>query len=157
GRRATAAVAGLLMLAVVGLTKSRGGAIGLLAMLAALVLLGRRVRPGFGTITVACLLLTTPFMPQSFWPRMSSIGNDQEDKQYFSGSREARRIVMQEGIDTFLERPLTGVGAGQFLTYNPPWRKERWREAHNMLIQVAADLGIFGLLAFCFLIFRGFL
>jgi O-antigen ligase len=62
---------------------------------------------------------------------------------------------MEEGLDTFLERPLTGVGAGQFKNYNPPWRKERWRETHNALLQVAADTGIFGLAAFLFLILRG--
>ena len=62
---------------------------------------------------------------------------------------------MQEGIDTFLERPLTGVGAGQFKNYNPPGRQERWRETHNVLIQVASETGIFGLLVFCFLIVRG--
>ena len=37
----------------------------------------------------------------------------------------------------------------------PPGRREPWRETHNVLIQVAADLGIFGLLAFSFLIVRG--
>ena len=62
---------------------------------------------------------------------------------------------MEEGIDTFLERPITGVGAGQFKNYNPPGRKERWRETHNALIQVAAETGIFGLAAFVFLIVRG--
>jgi O-antigen ligase len=62
---------------------------------------------------------------------------------------------MQEGIDTFLTYPLTGVGAGQFKNYNPQGRRERWRETHNALIQVASETGIFGLVAFCFLIVRG--
>jgi O-antigen ligase len=59
---------------------------------------------------------------------------------------------MQEGITTFLEHPLTGVGAGQFKNYNPPERKERWRETHSVLIQVASETGIFGLATFSFLI-----
>jgi O-antigen ligase len=50
---------------------------------------------------------------------------------------------------------LTGVGAGQFKNYNPPERKERWRETHNALIQVASETGMFGLAAFVFLIIRG--
>src|SRR5436189_6277766 len=33
------------------------------------------------------------------------------------------------------ERPLTGIGAGQFQNYNPPGRKEAWRETHNAPIQ----------------------
>jgi O-antigen ligase len=61
---------------------------------------------------------------------------------------------MQEGIDTFIERPFTGVGAGQFKNYNPPGRQEPWMETHNSLIQVASETGIFGLLIFSFLIFR---
>ena len=155
GRRLVAAAAAALMLAVVILTKSRGGLIGLLAMVIALVILGRKIRRGFVAIAVVSVLLALPFVPSSFWTRMSSIVDEQEDRQHYTGSREARRIVMQEGIDAFIAFPFTGVGAGQFKTYNPPGRKEKWREAHNVLIQVAADLGIFGLLAFAFLIVRG--
>ena len=61
---------------------------------------------------------------------------------------------MTDGINTFLEFPFTGVGAGQFKNYNPPERKTRWLETHNVLIQVAAETGLFGLLAFVFLIIR---
>jgi O-antigen ligase len=103
---------------------------------------------------VAAVLLATPFMPASFWARMASIVDEHQDKFHYTGSREERRMVMEEGIKTFIERPLTGVGAGQFQNYNPSDRKVRWHEAHNALIQVAADTGIFGLLAFSFLIFR---
>lgn len=153
-RRATAGVIVALMMAAVVFTKSRGGVMGLLVMLLALAVLGRKVRPGFGAIVVATVLAATPFMPGSFWVRMTSIVDEQQDQKQFTGSREARRIVMQEGIETFLERPLTGVGAGQFKNYNPTGRREKWRETHNALIQVAADTGIAGLLAFAFLIVR---
>jgi O-antigen ligase len=61
---------------------------------------------------------------------------------------------MQEGIKTFAERPLTGIGAGQFQNYDPPGRKEAWRETHNAPIQVAAETGIVGLGAFLFLVIR---
>lgn len=153
-RRATAAGIVALMMAAVVFTKSRGGAIGLLVMLVSLVLLGRKVRPGFGVIAVVAVLFATPLLPASFWERMSSIVDERQDALRFSGSSEARRVVMQQGIDTFVERPLTGVGAGQFKNYNPPERKERWRETHNVLIQVAAETGILGLIVFCFLVVR---
>ena len=153
-RRIGAAVVAALMLATIVFTKSRSGAVGLGVMLAVLVLLGRRVRPGFGVISLAVVLVAAPFMPASFWERMSTIIDARQDRTEFTGSREARRVVMREGFETFLERPFTGVGAGQFQNYNPPGRQERWRETHNVLLQVAADLGIFGLAAFCFLIFR---
>jgi putative inorganic carbon (hco3(-)) transporter len=144
-----------LMLAVVVFTKSRGGALGLVLMLTALVLIGRTVRPGFGVIALVGVLFATPFMPQSFWNRMASIFNEEVDKRDFTGSSEARRILLTEGIETFMERPFTGVGAGQFKNYNPPQRKERWRETHNVLIQVAAETGILGLMVFTFLIVSG--
>ena len=153
-RRAIAAFIVVLMMATIVFTKSRGGVLGLVVMLVCLVLLGGKIRRGFGTMAVAAVLVSTPFMPSSFWVRMASIVDEEADAKQFTGSREARRVVMQEGIDTFVEHPLTGVGAGQFQNYNPPQRKERWRETHNVLIQVAAETGILGLLTFSYLILR---
>jgi O-antigen ligase len=153
-RRLAAAGIGAMMLATIVFTQSRSGFIGLAFVLAALVVLGRRVRPGFAGMALAAVLFAAPFAPASFWSRMASIVDERQDAQQYTGSREARRIVMQEGVEVFLERPLTGVGAGQFKNYNPPGRKERWRETHNALIQVAAETGLVGLLAFAFLIVR---
>jgi O-antigen ligase len=154
-RRLTAALIVALMLATIVFTKSRGGALGLGVMLAAVLVLGRRIRPGFTAMAVAAVLIATPMMPESFWNRMSTIVDDKQDRAQFTGSREARRVVMIEGLNTFADFPLTGVGAGQFKNYNPPERRERWRETHNALLQVAAETGIFGLAAFVFLIVRG--
>ena len=58
-----------------------------------------------------------------------------------TGSRQARKDLMWEGWQTFVDHPLTGVGAGQFKNYNPPDRLEPWRETHNVLLQIAAELG----------------
>lgn len=151
-RRLIAALLMVLMLATIVFTKSRGGMVGLAAMLAALAVFGHRVRPGFGAALVAIVLVSAPFAPSSFWTRMASIVDEKQDTREFTGSREARRVVMQEGFDTFVAFPLTGVGAGQFKNYNPQGRQERWRETHNSLLQVASETGIFGLLAFSFLI-----
>jgi O-antigen ligase len=151
GKRLVAALTAVLMLATIIFTKSRGGALGVVAALAALVLMGHMMRRGVGLITLVAVLVATPFVPDSFWARMVSIVDEDADKQ-FTGSREARRNVMQEGIDAFLDHPLTGVGVAQFKNYNPPERKERWIETHNVLIQVASETGVFGLLAFSFLI-----
>jgi O-antigen ligase len=153
-RRLLAAGIAALMLATVVFTKSRGGAIGLGVMLMAVLFLGRKVRPGFTIMALVAVLFATPFMPASFWSRMATIVDEERDKTRFTGSTEARRAVMEEGLNTFLERPLTGVGAGQFKNYNPPERKEKWRETHNALLQVAAETGVLGLGVFLFLIAR---
>jgi O-antigen ligase len=153
-KRLIAALASAFMLATIVFTKSRGGFLGLAAVLVILLFLGRRVRPGFGTAAVVIVLCASPFMPSTFWERMQSIVNDQKDKEEFTGTREARWTVMKEGMKTFAERPLTGIGAGQFQNYNPPGRREAWRETHNAPIQVAAETGIVGLAAFVFLVVR---
>jgi O-antigen ligase len=153
-RRLIAAGIVALMLATIVFTKSRAGVIGLVVMLGALIVLAGKVRRGFGVIAVAAILAATPFVPASFWIRMQSMFDEQRDKQQFSGSSEARRILLQEGIAAFVERPFTGVGAGQFKNYNPAGRREPSRETHNALIQVAAETGVLGLLAFSFLIVR---
>ncbi|MBS1817931.1 MAG: O-antigen ligase family protein [Acidobacteria bacterium] len=152
GWRLLATLCAALMLATVVFTKSRGGFLGLGAVLLMLVLLGRKVRPGFGTMAVVAVLCATPFMPSTFWERMASIVDDRKDKQEFTGTREARWTVMKEGLRAFAERPLTGVGAGVFQAWNPPDRKEAWRETHNAPIQVASETGVLGLVPFVFLV-----
>jgi O-antigen ligase len=121
-------------------------------MIGTLALLGGRVKRGLGVAIVVASILAVPLLPSSFWARMASITQPSEDD---TGSREARRRVMGEAWQVFVERPLTGVGAGQFKNFNPPWRQERWREAHNVWLQVASETGIFGLIAFAFLVLRG--
>jgi putative inorganic carbon (hco3(-)) transporter len=151
--RATAAGAVLLMLLTIVFTKSRGGALGLVAMVAVLLYYGRRVKPGLVAAFVLMAAIMLPLLPGSFWNRMDSITDPGQDA---TGSRAARRQVMLEAADVFMERPLTGIGAGQFKNYNPPGRQERWREAHDVWLQVASETGIFGLLAFSFLVVSAF-
>jgi putative inorganic carbon (hco3(-)) transporter len=153
-RRLTAAGIAALMLATIVFTQSRGGMLGLAAMGIALILFGQKIRPGFGATAIVAILLAAPFVPASYWSRMSSITDDQKDKTEFTGSREARSDLMTAGVQTFMERPLTGVGAGQFKNFNPSWKKVQWNETHNALLQVASELGVLGLVAFGFLIYR---
>ncbi len=152
--RSTAAGIAVLMLAAIVFTKSRSGFLGLIAMLVVLLLVGGRVRRGIPAAILVGVLVAMPLMPASFWARMDSIVNANEDE---TGSREARKLDMKESWRTFLEYPLTGVGAGQFKNYNPRWRVDRWRESHNVWLQVAAETGIFGFLAFLYLVVRSVL
>jgi O-antigen ligase len=52
--------------------------------------------------------------------------------------------------------PITGVGAGQFINWNGPGRVERWRETHNVWLQVGAETGFIGMMLFAYLVYRGF-
>jgi O-antigen ligase len=62
----------------------------------------------------------------------------------------------------FADHPLTGVGAGAFETVYGMHYIDRegagniWRAAHSSYIEVAAELGIFGLLAWLAVLASGF-
>lgn len=134
-------------------SKSRGGLVGLVAMLAVLLYQLRRVRPGVAALVVAATFAAVPMLPDSFTERMSSIVNPEEDP---TGSREARKRLLREGYQAFLENPVFGLGAGQFKNYNPDGRQERWRETHNAVLQVASEMGIGGVIVFVIVVGSGF-
>jgi O-antigen ligase len=110
-----------------------------------------RRKPAVAMAAVLAMAISVPMLPSSYWNRLSSITDDSKDE---TGSREARRTLLKESFATFVSHPLTGVGAGQFKNYNPGGREQAWRESHNVLLQVAAELGVFGLLVFGFLVAR---
>jgi O-antigen ligase len=140
-------------LAAIVATQSRSGFLGLAAVLVLTgIWLGRR-RPGMIAAGLVAAMLAGPFVPSAYWERMASIANKEQDQ---TGSYESRRLLLAEAFQAFLDRPLTGVGAGQFRNYAPEGRAESWHESHNVLLQLAADLGIFGPLIFLFLVWRGF-
>jgi O-antigen ligase len=143
----------VLMLTVMVLTKSRGGMLGTVAMLATFLLVSRSLTPGMMIALVFSGMLVLPALPQSFWSRMASITDAEKDP---TGSRAERKELLKLGWEVFLEYPITGVGAGQFQNMDIPGQPKRWRETHNALLQVASELGIFGVIAFKFLIVRGF-
>jgi O-antigen ligase len=149
--RLGAAFLGLMMVASVIVSYSRGGFIGLAVMFMLLGIQVARRKPAMAAGAALLLVLATPLAPSSYWERVASITDDSKDA---TGSREARRILMREAWETFLTFPLHGVGAGMFQVYNPPGRQEIWRETHNVVLQVAAELGIAGLAIFLFLLWR---
>ena len=152
-KRLIAAGCGVLMMGAIVATGSRGGFLGFAVMLVVLAVFTARKRPAFvvaGALLVVCAL---PFAPSSYWQRIASITDESKDDVQ---SSQARKTLMGESFDAFLQNPLTGVGAGQFKDWNPDGRTEAWHEAHNVWLQVAAELGIFGVAAFLFLVFRSF-
>jgi putative inorganic carbon (HCO3(-)) transporter len=142
----------VLMIGTVIASGSRSGSIGLAAM--ALFMGGYllRRRPAVAFAAALALVLALPLTPASYWYRISSITDESRDE---TGSREARRILLRESFAAFVQHPVTGVGAGQFTNYDPEGREQPWRESHNVILQVAAELGVFGVLVFTFLLARG--
>jgi O-antigen ligase len=151
--RAVAVIGIPAMGAAIVFSKSRGGLVGLLAMLAVLLYQMRRLRPGIGVLVIAAALMALPVLPTSFTERMASIFDAEKDP---SGSREARKTLLREGYAAFLEHPLTGLGAGQFQNFGPSEGSPSWRQTHNAPLQVASELGVAGLIPFGFLVWTAF-
>jgi putative inorganic carbon (hco3(-)) transporter len=152
-RRVVAAGLVLVMAVAIVLTKSRAGFIGIGAMGLVVVYYAMRERPAIVFALLLAGIVATPVMPSSFWDRMASITNPDEDQ---TGSRQQRIQLFKQGLQVFAENPITGIGAGQFVNYDGDMMVERWRVTHNVWLQVAAELGIFGFAAFAFLVWRAF-
>jgi O-antigen ligase len=152
-RRLVAGAICVVMLAAIVCTKSRSGFLGLLAMGAVVMFYTARVKPGIVLAAIVAGMMALPVMPDSFWNRMDSIMNADEDA---TGSRAARLRLIDQGVQVFLDNPVTGIGAGQFQNYNAPGVVEKWRVTHDVWLQVASELGLFGLLTFGFLVSRAY-
>lgn len=151
-RRTLAAGCAFLMFLAIVASQSRSGTLGLAAATVVLAMLMLKRRPGLIAAGVVLVILSLPMLPSSYWERMASITDETKDE---TASRQARSTLMRESYNTFLEHPLTGVGAGQFKNYKPEGRVEAWRESHNSILQVASELGILGLGVYGFLMVRG--
>jgi O-antigen ligase len=127
------------------ITFSRGGFLGLAAAGAVLMwkmARGNRLAP---VIAVAVMLLALMFVvPGGYGERLTTIINVQEDE---TGSAQEREDLMVRAGTVALAHPLTGVGMGNFHTYSIHEKR-----AHNSFLEIAAELGIFGLIAFLVLI-----
>lgn len=148
-RRLIAVGCALFMLGATIASHSRSGALGLIAMTIVLASFAIRRSPGLVVGTALAVALALPAVPSSYWERLASITDGSKDD---SGSREARENLLRESTKAFVENPITGVGAGQFKNWNPQGRVEAWRESHDVFLQVAAELGIGGLVLFVFLV-----
>ena len=146
----TVMAAGLMIGATVA-SQSRGGFVGLAAMVIFLAILVGRKSPRVILGAALAVMLALPLVPSSYWQRMASITDASQDP---TGSRQARRNLLGEAWQAFLDHPLNGVGAGNFVAYNPQGRTEAWKESHNAPLQVASELGIGGAAIFFFLIYR---
>jgi O-antigen ligase len=142
-----------LLVAAIIFSKSRGGTLGLLAMLAVLLYQMRRVRPAIAALVLAAGLSALPLLPMSFTERMATIFDADADQ---NGSREQRKTLLREGLATFVAHPFTGVGAGQFQNYGTDGQSPMWRQTHNAPLQVAAELGIAGLIIYLYMIWIAF-
>lgn len=137
---------GILILALV-FTLSRGGWLGFsFSALVFVLLVERRLLLSIIPIVVGGVF----FLPQSILNRIMSIGN-------FADSSNAYRLKMwQIALKIIRDHPIAGVGFGHLPfkeTFETYIRTMPTYHAHNTYLEIAAELGIPGLIAFLLLLF----
>jgi putative inorganic carbon (hco3(-)) transporter len=142
----------VLLLAAVGveagtvvMTYSRGGAVtlGVIVLAYFWKLRGRRERSWIYAGLVGAFL-ALPLLPSSYFDRMSTITNVQADR---TGSAQERIADMIIAAKTIAANPVIGAGMGMNMV---AMREARggWLGVHNVYLEHALDLGLFGLAIF---------
>jgi len=133
------------------MTFSRGGFLGLVSIGGVLMWkLGRGKRV---TMVLAALLLAGVFaaaMPSGYSERLFTILHPSTD---LTNSAQERQALLGRAVEVALHHPFIGIGLANFYQYS-----QNGKVAHNSYIEIAAELGWTGLLAYMvFLIapFRG--
>jgi O-antigen ligase len=153
-KRLFAAICAAVMVCAIVATGSRGGFIGFVMMMLLTGATTIRRKPGYAIAGVLIFMCALPIVPQQYWVRLSSMLDEKKDEY---GTLEARRTLLKESWQAYLENPITGVGAGQFKNWNPEGREQAWHESHDVWLQVASELGTAGLIVFVYLVGRGVL
>ena len=127
-------------------TLSRGGFLGLIASSGVLLWKlgrGRRLKTTLGAALICGILFAV--MPGGYENRIATIFNNEQDQ---TGSAQERRELMERAASIAINRPIVGVGMGNFHIYSI-----REKEAHNAYLEIAAELGVMGLIAYLIVIF----
>ena len=143
----------------VALTFSRGAGVGFAIVLLIMIVLGyiRPIQVVLVGIAVALLLVAVP----TYGNRLGSLVDLTSVVSGDSGGGSPDGAILSratEGITAllvFADHPLIGVGPGQFPSYYRRYAGDvgirvlnEDRQAHNLYLHIASEMGILGLLAF---------
>jgi len=135
--------------AAVFCTFSRSAFLGLIALAVVIawklarISLARRVKLVFSALIVSTLLMVA--LPGSYRDRIATIFNPDTDT---TNSAQERQLLMQRAAELAIRRSVVGVGMGNFHIYS-----FQEKVAHNSYLEIAAELGALGLIAYLVLIF----
>jgi O-antigen ligase len=127
-------------------TFSRGGFLGFMAVIGLLVWKfgrGHKIK----TLLIAPLGLAAilTLLPGSYLNRITTIMDTKQDQ---TGSAQERTELMKRAAEVAMRRPVVGIGLGNFHIYS-----HNEHVAHNAYLEVAAELGLIGLIAYLIIIF----
>jgi len=135
-----------IFVAGVVVTFSRGGFLGLVAMGGLLLWkISRRNRIAAVMVVALTIGVFVVAMPGGYGDRLVSIFEAEKDA---TGSRAARWDLLQRAVSVAASNPIIGVGIGNYHIYSL-----HEYVAHNSYLEIAAELGVAGLIAYLILIF----
>jgi O-antigen ligase len=147
--RALYLVACILLVVAIMLTFSRSGFLGLLAAGGvAIWKLGRDRRALTATAFILFLGVIVVLMPEGYASRVKSIFNIESDP---TGSAQLRRDQLERVVGVAARHPVVGIGLGNYHIYS--LREQR---AHNSYLEISAELGVAGLIAYLTMIIAPF-
>ena len=138
------------------LTYSRGAVVGLAVVIPLLVFAFRPWRRSAALVAVL-VALALPFVDQIYINRVMTFAKAAPGRQaefVAEPGFKGRASEILAGLQMFRDRPLSGVGLGNYELYYQGYAREigidprnEERQAHSLPIEVAAETGIFGLIA----------
>jgi O-antigen ligase len=149
--RLGAVAAGGMLVAVVLLTQSRGGFIGLVAGFGLGAVSFLRTRRGGVLVGLVLVAVVSVALPGAVWERLSGISkltsSDTIAQADQEGSAEQRWQIQKTAVRIFSDNWLLGVGPGAYKAANALYAPEiGFKDTHNTYLNVAAETGLPGLL-----------
>jgi O-antigen ligase len=156
-----------LFLLVIIKTGSRGAFLGLIAMglyfLFKFNALAKKTRIIAVAAGVAALIAVGG---EQYWSMMATLLNPQDDYNWSGGSDSGRMETWRRGMGYMFSHPILGVGVAAYPVaegvLSPIADRQavgigvKWGAAHNSFVQVGAEIGVFGLILFCMLVFNAY-
>ena len=140
------------------LTASRSGFLNVMfsiVLTSLLVLRGNAGGKVVGLLIILLLVIALSFAPNVFWQRIGTIWSTSDSgKNQITASaeesQEDRVAVLTRSIQYTLERPLWGLGLGNFVVAGGTrlGRSDAWMGTHNTFTQISSEAGVPALLLF---------
>ena len=138
-----------LVLWTIVLTGSRGGMIGVI-FVSLFIAFSSRHRVVTAVVAVFVIVAVAAVMPDQYKARFMTVFHiEGKDKTGAAESAQGRINGLIWGLKFLMERPLTGVGIGNF-RWAYRMQGGIWLDAHNLIGKLAGELGLPGIIAFVY-------
>jgi probable O-glycosylation ligase (exosortase A-associated) len=146
---------GVLVMAIIG-TQSRGATLALGAGLLYFFLFITRKRMRMAIAGILLGLALLPFVPDTYFGRMSTLASYEEDT-----SATGRIQAWTRALEMAADNPVLGVGAGSFNSaygryYRQAGDPARWISTHSIYFKVVAEYGFPGVTVLLLLLYFGY-